>query len=544
MRLIPILLAALIGATPVWAEKRAVVIGNADYRDAPDLAGSDTAALAAALREAGFDTTDGIDLAADALRERLAVLARPEAAPGARIVTLNGRFLRDGNETWFMGTDARDTDRLNADLQGVPMSLVLRLISGARPGAVLLLGTDGQQMPHGGGLDDGIGTFPVPADMAVISGTPEATARALSELLRSSSAAQAAMVDPTLRLMAGSKGDLVALPRDTGAQPADPLGDDRAAWTQAARANTAAGYREYLRQFPRGIFSAAARERQARIEQGPAHAGRADDPAVPVPATRPQSTPEAQAEAAMNLDAAARAGLQRSLSRLGHDSGTADGIFGQRTRAALMAWQRANKHAPTGYLTPVQLKSINQQVAYLDGDNGSRDRDYWRRTGAQRDAKGLQTYLRRYPNGIHADTARRMLAELTGAVPPQDVPQGDGATWAWARRQGSAAAYETYLERYPRGRHAAEARSGLETLRAGTEAARREESALRLDSSTRLLIEERLRAAGLRPGPVDGEFNAETRSALRRYQAARNLRVTGYVTQETVGQMLQDVLTP
>ena len=49
MRLIPILLAALIGATPVWAEKRAVVIGNADYRDAPDLAGSDTAALAAAL---------------------------------------------------------------------------------------------------------------------------------------------------------------------------------------------------------------------------------------------------------------------------------------------------------------------------------------------------------------------------------------------------------------------------------------------------------------------------------------------------------------
>ena len=101
----------------------------------------------------------------------------------------------------------------------------------------------------------------------------------------------------------------------------------------------------------------------------------------------------------MNLDAAARAGLQRSLSRLGHDSGTADGIFGQRTRAALMAWQRANKHAPTGYLTPVQLKSINQQVAYLDGDNGSRDRAYWQETGARGDAAGLRAYLRRYPNG-------------------------------------------------------------------------------------------------------------------------------------------------
>lgn len=538
MRIVPILLAALISSGPAWAEKRAVVIGNADYRHAPDLAGSDTMALADALRAANFDTTDGINLEAGALRDRLAVLARAETAADARIVMLNGRFLRDGNETWFMGTDAREPDRLNADLQGVPMSLVLRLISGGRPGAVLLLGTDGQQMPHGGGLQDGIGTFPVPADMAVISGTPEATARALAELLRGSSAAQAAMLDPALRLMPGSRGDLVALPRDASAQPGDPLGDDRAAWMQAARANTAAAYDEYLRQFPRGIFSAAAHERLARMT----HADHAGDQTAPNPASRPQPSPAAQAETAMGLDSAQRAAIQRRLSRLGHDSGAADGIFGQRTRSALAAWQRANKQEPTGYLTPEQLRAINRQVAHLDGDNGSRDRDYWRRTGAQRDPQGLQAYLRRYPNGIYADTARRMLGDRTGAVPPQDLPQGDDATWGWARRQGSAAAYETYLERYPRGRHSADARSVLQTLRAGTEAARREESALRLDSATRLLIEERLRGAGLRPGPVDGEFSAETRSALSRYQAARNLRVTGYVTQETIGQMLQDAL--
>ena len=79
-------------------------------------------------------------------------------------------------------------------------------------------------------------------------------------------------------------------------------------------------------------------------------------------------------------------------------------------------------------------------------------------------------------------------------------------------------------------------------MRATTEAARREEDALQLDASTRRLIEERLRIAGMRPGRIDGEFTTETRAALRRYQGARNLRVTGFVTQETVSSLLSDVL--
>ena len=48
----------------------------------------------------------------------------------------------------------------------------------------------------------------------------------------------------------------------------------------------------------------------------------------------------------------------------------------------------------------------------------------------------------------------------------------------------------------------------------------------------------------MRPGRVDGEFTPETRAALRRYQGARNLRVTGFVTQETVSSLLADVLRP
>lgn len=79
-------------------------------------------------------------------------------------------------------------------------------------------------------------------------------------------------------------------------------------------------------------------------------------------------------------------------------------------------------------------------------------------------------------------------------------------------------------------------------MRAATEAARREERGLGLDIAALRLIEERLRIAGMRPGPVDGEFTDQTRAALRRYQGARNLRVTGFVTQETVTSLMADVV--
>ncbi|SFA55036.1 Putative peptidoglycan binding domain-containing protein [Paracoccus halophilus] len=591
VRLVLILLAVLLGPVPVCAEKRAVVIGNADYRNAPDLAGSDTAALAEALRQAGFRTADGVDLDAAELRDRLTALAGNDPAPGARIVVLNGRFLHDSGETWFMGTDAQEPDRITADLQGVPLSLVLRLMVGGQPGSILILGTDGQQMPRRDGLESGIGTIAVPTGMAVICGTPELAAQALAGLLRGNSTEQAAAMDPALLLLPGSARDLVLGRQGASSRPEDPMAADRAAWAQAAQTNSPAAYTEYLLRFPRGIFAAAARERLARrghdasaqsdadaeawavaqaanslaaymsyLHAFPAgrYAAQATErieggasllPVVPlappgqVREPRQKLTPEERVEQAMRLDNGKRAAVQRRLSRLGFDSGAADGIFGQRSRAAIAAWQRANGEAPTGYLSPGQWRLINRQVAYLDGDNGSRDSAFWRQTGATGDPEGLRVYLRRYPYGMHAETARDMLEGRTDPG-PQDRPQEDEATWRWARRQGSAAAYETYLERYPQGRRASQARARLQTLRAGTEAARREEAGLGLDSATRRMIEERLIAAGLRTGPVDGEFTDETRAALRRYQATRNLRVTGHVTQETVTRLLSETPRP
>jgi murein L,D-transpeptidase YcbB/YkuD len=54
-----------------------------------------------------------------------------------------------------------------------------------------------------------------------------------------------------------------------------------------------------------------------------------------------------------------------------------------------------------------------------------------------------------------------------------------------------------------------------------------------LDQAQMRQIEERLKAAGFDPGPVDGAFTAETDKALRDYQRKHALRVVGLLGEET-----------
>jgi peptidoglycan hydrolase-like protein with peptidoglycan-binding domain len=56
----------------------------------------------------------------------------------------------------------------------------------------------------------------------------------------------------------------------------------------------------------------------------------------------------------------------------------------------------------------------------------------------------------------------------------------------------------------------------------------------------RTMVEQRLAALGLKPGRTDGVFDDDTRRALRRYQKARSLPVTGYLNQKTVARLLVD----
>jgi Putative peptidoglycan binding domain len=55
--------------------------------------------------------------------------------------------------------------------------------------------------------------------------------------------------------------------------------------------------------------------------------------------------------------------LQQALSTAGYDPGTADGTFGQRTEAAVIAFQQANGLSPDGIVGPETASALNSAVA-------------------------------------------------------------------------------------------------------------------------------------------------------------------------------------
>ena len=159
------------------------------------------------------------------------------------------------------------------------------------------------------------------------------------------------------------------------------------------------------------------------------------------------------------------------------------------------------------------------------------DRSYWAQTGANGSERGLQLYLQRYPNGQFANRARAELARMTA--------QTDEQAWAHAVRANTDAAYREYLSDFPNGiyKDIARTRIGAAPEVVENEGKRVEES-LRLNSVSRLLIEQRVADLGYRTGPRDGNFDLATRQAFRSYQRDRNMPVTGYVTADMIRRLL------
>lgn len=578
-------LLALTGAA-AGAEDRAVVIANRDYAHLPDVAEVRPEAAIAAFRRHGYRVIEGRDLSGDEIRGALRALLASDADPGARVVVLMGRFARSAGESWFLGRQAGRESLSSVGGAGVPLSLVAELMEGGQGAAVLLLGTDARTFDTGDGLLPSLGQIADPGGVTVITGYTDGIGRAAEVLARpGATIAQALAQGESLRVLpdapAGGASRPVVVPSGpTPAQPAPPgeaeawrraaaantpagyaeyLGkypqgpnaaearrrveaaprrledvvqpgpEEMAAWTQAKRTNSAEGYAEFLRKWPQSLFAGAARGRRAELQA----------PAAPADSA-------AAAEAALNLDRAQRAQIQRQLRLLTYDTDGIDGSFGPGTRAAIARFQRNAGAAPTGYLTGAQIdllaRAASIRASRLEAEAQARqeaeaadDRRFWDGHRGRGEA-GARDYLARYPQGLFADQARAILAQAARAG------AGEEAAWARTRTIDSPAAWREFLEKYPRSPRASEARAALRAGEAQLARERAAETELDLSAPVRQAVELRLNELGLEAGPADGEFGPETRAALRRYQAARNLRVTGHLNQATLVRLLADTL--
>lgn len=504
----------------------ALILANSAYVAAPQMRGAgQIARLQGDLAAAGFDVLVLRNATADEMRGGLSRLIA--ARETERIVVVAaGHFVQSGGDSWILGTQAQAPDLAQVGGEGVPVSVLAEIAASAPGRAIVALATEETRIETGAGLARGIGRIEPPQGVTVLVGPPEAVAAFVSGPLLTPGTDLPGVLDalPDLRVSGFVSASVPFLP-ETARPPRPEIPEaERQMWRAVVQIDNRAAYEAYLDRYPRGAYAEIARARLL--------------------AMRPPS-PEAQAQAredALGLSRDDRRQLQHYLTILSFDTGGADGVFGPATRRAIGNWQVDRGLVRTGYLDAEQVAAlrnegtIREAVLAEERRQAEReDRAWWRATGSGSSLDGMRAYLERYPNGLFAEQARLAIADADAA----------GAEAAWRRAQSidTIEAYRGFLLTHPDSRFAAAARARIAVLRAGPgpgdpEGAEVREAALNLPPVTRLLVEQRLTRLGFEPGPVDGTFDAATRRAIRAYQQTQRLPPTGYLDETVVTALL------
>ncbi|WP_161594650.1 peptidoglycan-binding protein [Marimonas lutisalis] len=515
---------------PAWADDLALVLANGRQDEAGPAAAE---GLAADLRSRGFTVFqsmngDAREVQALAVQLRAMAEARPDA--DRIVIAVTGQFGHTGREAWLMAEATPPPGAVEVGMAGIPVSPLVDLARLAPGQALVLIGTPGEAAPVGAGLSRGPGRVRAPQGVTVLTGPMGELRRILRDRLIDEGMS---LRDALGGLPEGVEADGFTSAAVRFSEAAEPGGTaiagENAYWQAVEDIGTAEALRAYVDRYPFGRFAPQARARLAALEQ---------DPLARVK----------QIEEELNLSRNTKRQVQRNLSLLGFDPRGIDGLFGRGSRAAIAAWQTAEGLDANGYLTAEQVQRLQRQAdvraAELEREAQLRreaeeraDREMWAQI--RRNEAGLRRYLRAYPDGVFAEEAERrlqaILDEKRGASEARER-----AAWDTARQADTADAYRAFLAQHPGGAFADAARARLAELeeeqnkQAQIEAWKREETRVVPNAGARMIVERMLAAQNLDVGKIDGAFDRQTRRALRQFQRARNLPVTGFVSQQTM----------
>jgi len=537
-----IVLAGLFAfSSPAFAQSVGLLIGNEDYRQMRDVNRGDRIGRAKNdLDRVGIQTTLRSNATLEDTIWSLSDFGQRADQSDLVVIALSGRFIHSATDTYFLPVDQQPGALGTIAQRSLPLTTVLAYLA-AHPGeALLVLATDAAS---GGGsrhLIHGLGALDIPQGVTVLTGSPTNATSFLRRVLPRPGRpylTEARGLD--LIVQGFTSEEHILLDRGDASQifTENDRGADILAWRNASSANTPEAYDSYLNSHPNGEFARMAENRLRALTD------------------TPQARAE-RAEQALDLSRAARRDIQRNLTLLGFDTRGVDGIFGRGTRSAVSAWQKDRGAVETGFLDGAQISDLktlaDRRAVQLETEAQSRrqellaaDQAFWDRTGADGSENGLRAYLNRYPDGEYAEVALARLEQFEQNKRSR-ASAADRRLWEQVRQIDSGPAYEEYLRRAPRGAFRDESEARIRELNAARNnsaqrtAAQQSEQALNLSPRTRQIIEARLNGLDMKPGKVDGIFDRDTRRAIRRYQASRNLDQTGFLTEAVVVRLLAD----
>jgi uncharacterized caspase-like protein len=424
------LICMLFTAQAAQAERRvAFVVGNGAYKNVAQLPNPpvDAKAMAAVLRNVGFDVVEGTNLTRDKMTERLLEFGKKAQGADVAVFFYAGHGIAISGTNYLLPIDADIKSEMDVKL-GAAINIDLTLdqtMSDAKVKLVFLdacrdnpfaakikssasstrsvsVQTGLAEMKSGEGTLIAFATGPGQTALDGQEGTNSPFTRALiAHITTPGVEIQQAMTE--VRAQVNEETNKGQLPWGhtnligavylnpapapvTSAAGAAPASSAPAAvasnssgtdvelefWRSVKESNKPEELNAYLTNYPNGEFKSLALARIASLENGPSTTTRNLTTGVD-PATFTDDSSQTT-EDQIGLDKGQRRDVQRRLTGLGFDT-KVTGKFDDDTRSVLRRWQAARGYPSSGFLNKLQHKALLAEIVATTQTSSSDDSD-------------------------------------------------------------------------------------------------------------------------------------------------------------------------
>lgn len=204
----------------------------------------------------------------------------------------------------------------------------------------------------------------------------------------------------------------------------------------------------------------------------------------------------------------------------------------------------------------IEQLNIGSAVNIVEGgsprNEDQQDQQSWERAQQVGTLDAYDNYLQNYPDGLYASTARRARRRLVANTDSSPREVAEIQEWTQIVRfnegQQKLAALRQYVERYPDGLFADDAQSMIAELERSLDGEGEEtlspqetETLLGLSREQRRLIQSALNSLGYDAGPTDGIMGGRTRQAIRGWQESESHMRSGYLTRGQFSALISEL---